>query len=192
MWRTAAGSHIAFYPNLNVADKEWRKIIRDVRFRRALSLAINRHEINEVRRDLGGNGWDALWIWGPEDLLGPKAPGMKGAVQILGNADILSMAAGDVNGDGTPDIVAGTESGLPVQIYLGAAPRESCGCQRDFEATPLTVPDTGPNRGVALADIDKTIAALRAAGVPMKDQVEGQVGSKLRQSATQAAVIDVR
>jgi peptide/nickel transport system substrate-binding protein len=48
MWRTGAGSHIAFYPNLNVADKVWRKVIRDVRFRRALSLAINRHEINEV------------------------------------------------------------------------------------------------------------------------------------------------
>jgi len=48
MWRTAKGSHIAFYPNLNVADKVWRKVIRDARFRRALSLAINRHEINEV------------------------------------------------------------------------------------------------------------------------------------------------
>ncbi|HQD85048.1 MAG TPA: branched-chain amino acid ABC transporter permease, partial [Quisquiliibacterium sp.] len=28
----------------------------------------------------------ALWIWGPEDLFGPKAPGMKGAVDILGRA----------------------------------------------------------------------------------------------------------
>jgi len=27
--------------------------------------ALDGHEINEVRRDLGGNGWDALWIWGP-------------------------------------------------------------------------------------------------------------------------------
>jgi branched-chain amino acid transport system permease protein len=26
----------------------------------------------------------ALALWGPEDLLGPKAPGMKGAVQVLG------------------------------------------------------------------------------------------------------------
>ncbi|HVV60776.1 MAG TPA: branched-chain amino acid ABC transporter permease [Pseudolabrys sp.] len=26
----------------------------------------------------------ALWIWGPEDLLGPRAPGMRGAVEILG------------------------------------------------------------------------------------------------------------
>jgi branched-chain amino acid transport system permease protein len=26
----------------------------------------------------------ALWAWGPEDLLGPKAPGMRGAVAIAG------------------------------------------------------------------------------------------------------------
>ena len=48
LWRTAKGSHIAFYPNLTVGDKVWRKVIRDVRFRRALSLAIDRHEINQV------------------------------------------------------------------------------------------------------------------------------------------------
>ena len=26
----------------------------------------------------------ALWLWGPEDLLGPRAPGLRGAVEILG------------------------------------------------------------------------------------------------------------
>ncbi|HEX3858586.1 MAG TPA: branched-chain amino acid ABC transporter permease, partial [Pseudolabrys sp.] len=26
----------------------------------------------------------ALWLWGPEDLLGPRAPGMRGAIEILG------------------------------------------------------------------------------------------------------------
>jgi len=26
----------------------------------------------------------ALWIWGPEDLLGPRAPGLDGAVELLG------------------------------------------------------------------------------------------------------------
>src|SRR5882724_4064824 len=25
-----------------------------------------------------------LWLWGPEDLLGPRAPGLRGAVEILG------------------------------------------------------------------------------------------------------------
>jgi branched-chain amino acid transport system permease protein len=28
----------------------------------------------------------ALWIWGPEDLLGPRAPGLSGAVEILGRS----------------------------------------------------------------------------------------------------------
>ena len=44
---------------------------------------------------------------------------------------------------------------------------------------------------VALDDIEKTIAALKAANVPMKADIEGQRGSKLRQSATEAVVINV-
>ncbi|MHA1114072.1 MAG: ABC transporter substrate-binding protein [Alphaproteobacteria bacterium] len=48
LWDTAKGARIALYPNLNHADPVWKKLLRDVRFRRALSLAINRHEINQV------------------------------------------------------------------------------------------------------------------------------------------------
>ncbi|RED51336.1 ABC transporter substrate-binding protein [Aestuariispira insulae] len=48
LWRTGKGAHMALFPNLNHADENWRKILRDVRFRRALSLAINRYEINRV------------------------------------------------------------------------------------------------------------------------------------------------
>ena len=48
LWRTAKGSHFALFPNLNVDDPEWQPLMRDARFRRALSLAINRHEINLV------------------------------------------------------------------------------------------------------------------------------------------------
>jgi hypothetical protein len=43
----------------------------------------------------------------------------------------------------------------------------------------------------ALDDIEKTIAALSAAGVPMKKEIEGERGSKLRQSATDAVNIEV-
>ena len=44
--------------------------------------------------------------------------------------------------------------------------------------------------GVAsLGDIEKTVAALKAAGVPMKPEIEGARGSKLRQSSTQAVVV---
>jgi len=40
----------------------------------------------------------ALWAWGPEDLLGPKAPGLSGAVTLLGRRfptyDLFSIAVG--------------------------------------------------------------------------------------------------
>lgn len=43
----------------------------------------------------------------------------------------------------------------------------------------------------ALNDLEKTMAALSAAGVPIKTEIEGERGSKLRQSATEAVKIDV-
>ena len=48
LWRTASGSKFTVYPNLNAEDPTWRTLLRDARFRRALSLGINRHEINQV------------------------------------------------------------------------------------------------------------------------------------------------
>lgn len=39
-----------------------------------------------------------LWVWGPEDLLGPRAPGLQGSVAILGQAfptyDLVLIAIG--------------------------------------------------------------------------------------------------
>lgn len=43
----------------------------------------------------------------------------------------------------------------------------------------------------ALGDIEKTVAALKAAGVPMKPEIEGAAGTRLRQSSTEAATIPV-
>ncbi|MGF1640673.1 MAG: ABC transporter substrate-binding protein [Rhodospirillales bacterium] len=48
LWRTARGSELALLPNLTTIDAAWRPLLRDVNFRRALSLAINRAEINQV------------------------------------------------------------------------------------------------------------------------------------------------
>ena len=48
LWETSKGSHISLLPNLNVEDAGWRQVLRDVRFRRALSLAINREQLNQV------------------------------------------------------------------------------------------------------------------------------------------------
>jgi peptide/nickel transport system substrate-binding protein len=48
LWKTARGSHFALYPNLNASDPVWRPILRDPRFRRALSMAIDRSLVNQV------------------------------------------------------------------------------------------------------------------------------------------------
>lgn len=58
LWQTARGAHLALYPNLNASDPVWREVLRDVRFRRALSLAIDREEINQIMYfglAMGGN-----------------------------------------------------------------------------------------------------------------------------------------
>jgi len=46
LWKKTQGSRVALLPSMNYGDPVWRPILRDVRFRRALSLAIDRREIN--------------------------------------------------------------------------------------------------------------------------------------------------
>lgn len=48
LWKRAEGSYFALMPNLNAIDPVWRDLNRDVRYRRALSAAINRKDVNKV------------------------------------------------------------------------------------------------------------------------------------------------
>ncbi len=48
LWEFGTGSQLALFPNLNTNDAAWRKLLRDVRLRRALSMAIDREELNQV------------------------------------------------------------------------------------------------------------------------------------------------
>jgi peptide/nickel transport system substrate-binding protein len=48
LWKAGIGSAIALYFNLNHEEPVWRTLFRDVRFRRAMSLGIDRDEINQV------------------------------------------------------------------------------------------------------------------------------------------------
>lgn len=95
-----------------------------------------------------------------------------GAVQGLGNTNVLSVAAGDVNGDGAADLVVGTAAGQPVQIYLS-------GGFRDFVTSPISLADTGANEGVALADFDGngTLDLVVANGGGQADMVYSNDGA---------------
>ncbi len=48
LWTVGKGGAVAFFPNLTASDPVWRALNRDVRFRRALSLAIDRSQVNQV------------------------------------------------------------------------------------------------------------------------------------------------
>jgi peptide/nickel transport system substrate-binding protein len=48
LWKRTLGSRLALLPNLNTNDAQWKPLLRDVRMRRALSLAIDREEINKA------------------------------------------------------------------------------------------------------------------------------------------------
>ncbi|MBO0664154.1 ABC transporter substrate-binding protein [Jiella sp. CQZ9-1] len=47
-WKSGRGSHVTLFPNLNAKDPAWRKLLQTADFRRALSLAINREDINKA------------------------------------------------------------------------------------------------------------------------------------------------
>ena len=46
LWKRVQGSRVALKPNLNCTDKGWQAFMRDARVRQAMSLAVNRAEIN--------------------------------------------------------------------------------------------------------------------------------------------------
>ena len=48
LWTVGKGAQVALFPNLNTNDVGWRALFRDARFRRALSLGIDRTQINQV------------------------------------------------------------------------------------------------------------------------------------------------
>lgn len=61
MWPYARGSEIALYPNLTVTDPVWRKLNRDLRYRKALSLGIDRRTLNNaILFGLGTEGNDTI------------------------------------------------------------------------------------------------------------------------------------
>jgi peptide/nickel transport system substrate-binding protein len=48
LWSTAAASHMTFFPNQSYSDPQYRALMQDLRFRQALSQALDRDLMNEV------------------------------------------------------------------------------------------------------------------------------------------------
>ncbi|MBX3567748.1 MAG: ABC transporter substrate-binding protein [Rhizobiaceae bacterium] len=100
LWKKTQGSRVAILPNQNYNDPIWKPILRDVRFRRALSVAIDRHEINmAVFFGLGKESADTVLPDSP--LFRPEfASGWAGHDPDLANRLLDEMGLAERDDDG--------------------------------------------------------------------------------------------
>ncbi len=100
LWPIATGAQIALYPNLNYDRPAFRDILRDVRFRRALSLGIDRHLINRSLY-FGLAAESNNMVLPQSELFSPKLAqkwAMHDPVQANQLLDDMGLRARDANG----------------------------------------------------------------------------------------------
>ena len=152
LWRNARGSQIALYPNLNATDPGWRELMRDVRFRRALSLATDRHEINMVIY-YGLARESANTVMTESPLFQPTLPSMWSTFDLdKANAllDELGLKERDSRG------IRLMKDGRPVEIIV-----ETAGEGAEHTDVLELVRDTWAKAGVALFIKPQTREVLR-------------------------------
>src|SRR5262245_12583273 len=141
LWKRTQGSALALLPNLNTADDVWRPLLRDVRVRRALSLAIDREEINKaVFYGLARESADTVL---PESTLYRPEFAKAWAAHDPAQANALLDEAGLSNRD--DDGIRVLPDGRPVQVIVETAGESTT----ETDVLEL-VTDHWRNAGVAL------------------------------------------
>lgn len=152
LWSTAKGANTALFPNLNTKDPVMRSLLQDARFRKALSLAIHRHEINQVV-------YFGMAIEGNNTVL-PESPLFKPDYQTssadfdLTQANQLLDELGLVNRDGRG--VRLMSDGRPLEILIQTAGEST----EDTDILEL-VHDSWLQAGVKLYSIPSTREVFR-------------------------------
>jgi peptide/nickel transport system substrate-binding protein len=116
LWPIARGSSYALYPDLNCEDPVWRALNRDQRFRVALSLAIDRHIINNAMMfGLGLEGNNTVM---PESPLDDESLRTVNAVYNpdLANSLLDGVGLTKRSGDGVRLLSDGRECEIVVEV----------------------------------------------------------------------------
>jgi peptide/nickel transport system substrate-binding protein len=161
LWANGAASQIAIYPNLNFNDPVWRDVLRDVRVRRALSLAIDRRMINRALYfGLGKEGGMTVLSRSPF-----FEPGNLSAWALY-NPDLANELLDDAGlAERTPDGIRLLPDGRPMEVVI-----ETAGERQEVENALQIITDTWRDIGVALVmrPLDRDILRNRVnAGVTM-------------------------
>lgn len=161
LWASGVASQIAIYPNLNFNDPVWREVMRDVRFRRALSMGIDRRMINRALYFGLGNegGMTALSsspLFNSDDLLAWSGMDIAAANTLLDDMGLINR--NDAGIRLLPD-------GRPMEFVI-----ETAGERQEVENALAIVTDTWREIGVKLVmrPLDRDILRNRVyAGVSM-------------------------
>ncbi|UWR21956.1 ABC transporter substrate-binding protein [Sulfitobacter sp. S190] len=164
LWGNGAASQIAIYPNLNFADPVWREVIRDVRFRRALSLGIDRRMINRalyfgLAEEGGMTALPSSPLHDPADMKAWSAMDIDHANRLLDEMGLTERTANGLRK--LPD-------GRPMEFVV-----ETAGERQEEENALAIITDTWRDLGIRLImrPLDRDIlrnriyAGLSMAGV---------------------------
>ncbi|MFK7836281.1 MAG: ABC transporter substrate-binding protein [Sulfitobacter sp.] len=161
LWASGVANQITIYPNLNFRDPVWQEVLRDVRFRRALSLGIDRRMINRalyfgLAHEGGMTALSSSPLYKEEDLV------MWSQMDInAGNALLDEMGLTDR----TPAGLRKLSDGRPMEFVI-----ETAGERQEVENALAIVTDTWRELGVQLVmrPLDRDILRNRVyAGITM-------------------------
>ena len=124
LWPRPYGSDVALMVNMTHPDPQLRALFQDVRFRRALSLALNREEINDIA--YYGQGVprqltvvESSRYFEPEFARAYAEYDPEQAMVLLDEIGVL-----DGDGDGRRDLPDGSPLEITLEYTLGETPKQ--------------------------------------------------------------------
>ncbi|KIN63433.1 Extracellular solute-binding protein, family 5 [Sulfitobacter noctilucicola] len=161
LWGNGVSNQITIYPNLNFRDPVWRDIMRDVRFRRALSLGIDRRMINRalyfgLAKEGGMTALSSSPLYKAEDLTMWSQMDIDAANALLDDMGLTERM---------PSGLRKLPDGRPMEFVI-----ETAGERQEVENALAIVTDTWRELGIKLVmrPLDRDILRNRVyAGVTM-------------------------
>ncbi len=124
IWNRLHGSDLSIQANLNFPDERKRALFNDVRFRRALSLAINREEMNEIIY-FGRGTPRQVTVLPDSDYFEPEfATAYAGYDTAAANALLDEIGLMDFDGDGRRDFPNGDRLTLTIEYVDTETPKQ--------------------------------------------------------------------
>ena len=124
LWPRPYGSDVALMVNMTHPDEKLREVFQDVRFRRALSLAIDRDEVNEIAY-YGQGVPRQLTVVANSEFFDPAfASAYAEHDPARAEALLDEMGLVDRDGDGRRDHADGSRLEITLEYTLGETPKQ--------------------------------------------------------------------